>query len=263
MPSDLVILATAFGSAKLIGKVLGPTADYIGKGINDFAQHRVDNVKRIFQKAGEFLGDKPPEGQAVPPRVLRDVLNDGSYRDDELTASYYGGILASSRSGIPRDDRGAAFTAVVGRLTTYQLRAHYILYRTINHLYHNSDRNIQDSGPRAECRTFIPMQGYSTAMDPQKGEPAEAFLSHVFFGLSRESLIEGAFSFGSVEHIKQQFAGADTPEIIFQPSVLGIELFLWATGNSALDLNAICRQEIGLPDLGVPPCLDAKPVLNP
>lgn len=83
-------------------------------------------------------GNQPPTGQAVPPLVMRDVLDDGSYRDDELTASYYGGILASSRSGISRDDRGAAFTALVGRLTTYQLRAHNILYRTINHLYCNT-----------------------------------------------------------------------------------------------------------------------------
>jgi hypothetical protein len=258
--SGLEILATAIGSAKLIEKVLGPTADYVGKGIRDYAQHRVDNVKRIFQKAGEFLGDKPPENQAVPPRVLRDVLNDGSYRDDELTASYYGGILASSRSGIPRDDRGTAFTAVVGRLTTYQLRAHYILYRTINHLYHKTGRNILERRPRTECRTFIPMQDYSTAMDAQEGEAVEAFLAHVFFGLDRESLIEGMFTFGTVEDMKKQFAGAETAELIFQPSVLGIELFLWATGNSTLDLNAICRQEIGLPDLGIPPCPNAKPI---
>src|SRR5438552_3499010 len=258
--SGLAILGTAIGSAKLIEKVLGPTAEYLGTGLRDFAQHRVDNVKRIFQKASAFLGDKPPDGQAVPPRVLRDVLNDGSYRDDELTASYYGGILASSRSGIPRDDRGAAFTALVGRLTTYQLRAHYILYRTINHLYFNTRRNLQDSGPRAECRTFIPMQEYITAMDPQPGERIEAFAAHVFFGLDRESLVDSNFTFGPLEHIKKQFAGAETQGLIFQPSALGIELFLWATGNSAFDLNAICRQEIGLPDLGIPPCLNAKPI---
>ena len=42
--------------------MLGPTADYLGTGIRDFTQHRVDNVKRIFQKAGEFLGLMGPSG---------------------------------------------------------------------------------------------------------------------------------------------------------------------------------------------------------
>src|SRR5437762_2257467 len=98
--SGLAILGGAIGSAKIVEKVLGPTAEYVGTGLRDFAQHRVQNVKRIFEKASAFLGETPPAGEAVPPRVLRDVLNDGSYRDDELAATYYGGILASSRSGI-------------------------------------------------------------------------------------------------------------------------------------------------------------------
>jgi hypothetical protein len=257
--SGLAILGTAIGSAKLIEKVLGPTAEYLGTGLRDFAQHRVDNVKRIFQRANAFLGDRPPDGQAVPPRVLRDVLNDGSYRDDELTASYYGGILASSRSGIARDDRGAAFTALVGRLTTYQLRAHYILYRTVNALYSNTNRNLQESGGRVACRTFLPLQDYITAMQRQPEERLDAFLAHVFFGLSREALIENDFSFGPPEHIKSRFPAAESDGLLFMPSALGIELFLWATGNSSLDLNAICRQEIELPELGIPSCANAKP----
>ncbi len=257
--SGLTILGAAIGSAKLIEKVLGPTADYLGTGLRDFAQHRVDNVKRIFEKAGAFLGDAPANGESVPPRVLRDVLDDGSYRDDELTASYYGGILASSRSGISRDDRGASFTALVGRLTTYQLRAHYILYRTVGQLYSTTKRNLQDGGPRAQCRTFLPMEDYISAMQPQPGETRDALLSHVFFGLSREALIESSFTFGPAEHMKKQFAGADSGGLIFQPSALGVELFLWATGNSALPLSSISEQEIPLPDLGIPPCPNAKP----
>lgn len=257
--SGLAILGAAIGSAKLIEKVLGPTAEYLGTGLRDFAQHRVDNVKRIFQKASAFLGENPPAGQAVPPRVLRDVLNDGSYRDDELTASYYGGILASSRSGISRDDRGAAFTALVGRLTTYQLRAHYILYRTINALYSNTNQNVQDSAGRAACETFLPQRDYITAMQPEPGEPIEAFVAHVFFGLDRESLIGQNFRFGPHEHIKRLFPAAENGGLLFEPSALGIELFLWATGNSSLNINAICREAIKLPELAISPCANAKP----
>ena len=221
--SGLAILGTAIGSAKLIEKVLGPTAEYLGTGLRDFAQHRVDNVKRIFQKAGHFLGDAPPGNEAVPPRVLRDVLEDGSYRDDELTASYYGGILASSRSGISRDDRGASFTSLVGRLTTYQLRAHYILYRTVNELYWQTGRNLQDNAPRSACQTFIPLQDYMVAMQPQQGESVEAFLAHVFFGLNRETLIEPNFRFGPHSLMRSEFPTAESAGILFQPAVFGVD----------------------------------------
>jgi hypothetical protein len=257
--SGLAILGTAIGSAKLIEKVLGPTADYLGGGIRDFTQHRVDNIKRMFQWAGHFIGDRPSDGQAVPPRVLRDVLNDGSYRDDELTASYYGGILASSRSGISRDDRGAAFTALVGRLTTYQLRAHYVLYRTLNELYCNTKRNLQAGDERAACRTFLPEQDYMNAMQRQPEEALDALLAHVFFGLSRESLIGDDFSVAGHDHIKSQFPTAPSGGILFSPAGLGIELFLWATGNSSLEINAFSTQKIALPDLWIPSCPNATP----
>jgi hypothetical protein len=200
-----------------------------------------------------------PAGQAVPPRVLRDILNDGSYRDDELTASYYGGILASSRSGIPRDDRGAAFTALLARLTTYQLRAHYILYRTINALYSTTNRNLQSSDGRTACCTFVPMQDYMTAMKPEPGEPLSVFAAHVLFGLQREALIGQEFGFGSHEELKKRFPDADSGGLLFEPFALGIELFLWASGNSSLEINAISSEMIKLPELGIPACSNAKP----
>jgi len=96
-------------------------------------------------------------------------------------------------------------------------------------------------------------------MQPQSGETGDALLSHVFFGLSREALIESSFTFGPADHMKKQFPEAKSGGLLFQPSALGVELFLWATGNSALPLNAICEQEIPLPDLGIPPCPNAKP----
>ena len=257
--SGLVILGTAIGSAKLVEKVLGPTAEYLGTGLRDFAQHRVANVKRIFEKANTFLGDNAPTDQAVPPRVLRDVLNDGSYRDDELTASYYGGILASSRSGISRDDRGAAFTALVGRLTTYQLRAHYILYRTINELYSSTNRNINSGAGRTECRTFIPIQDFINGMQLGQGERLSAIVTHVFFGLQREALIEQDFRFGPHEEIKKYFTATDSDGLLFAPSALGVELLLWATGNSSLEINAICSEVISFPELAIARCTNARP----
>lgn len=251
--SGLAILGGAIGSAKLIEKVLGPTAEYVGAGVRDFTERRVNNIKRIFQRADALLGNAPPAGEAVPPRVLRDVLNDGSYRDDELAACYYGGILASSRSGVSTDDRGAGFTATIARLTTYQLRAHYVLYRTINEVHAGRMLNIHDGAGRHSAETLIPAGDYLAAMEYQDEEDLDRVTAHAFFGLVRESLLEQQFRFGSVEELRKRFRAAETASVIFVPSSLGAEL-LWATGNAKLPVNAITERSLDLPEIGVAGC---------
>lgn len=62
---------------------------------------------------------------AVPPKVLKGIIGEAPFCDDELSAEYFGGVLASSRTGVSRNDRGAAFAALVGRLSAYEIRAHF------------------------------------------------------------------------------------------------------------------------------------------
>src|SRR6266567_7917518 len=118
--TGLTILGTAVGSAKIVEKLLGPTAEYLGDGLKSWTEKRVENTKRIFQHATKLLGDRIETAGGVPPKVLKGILDEGSFCDDELSAEYFGGVLASSRSGVSRDDRGAAFIALLGRLTTYE-----------------------------------------------------------------------------------------------------------------------------------------------
>lgn len=42
--TGLTILGTAVGSAKLVEKLLGPTADYLGEGLRQWTEKRVENV---------------------------------------------------------------------------------------------------------------------------------------------------------------------------------------------------------------------------
>jgi hypothetical protein len=89
-----------------VEKNLGPTAEYLGGGLRAWTEKRVQNVATIFNKAQEKLGPEIEKAGSVPPRVLKEVLDEGSFCDDELTAEYFGGILASSRTPSGRDDRG-------------------------------------------------------------------------------------------------------------------------------------------------------------
>jgi len=118
---------SAYLAKDALQKLLGPTAEYLGDGLRYLTRRRIENIGRIFQKAGAKLGDRIEAPGEVPPRVLKTVLNEGSYCDDELAAEYFGGVLASSRTDTGRDDRGARIGKLLDGLSTYQIRAHYLI----------------------------------------------------------------------------------------------------------------------------------------
>ena len=135
-----------------IGKLLGPTADYLGEGLRDLTRRRVESIGRILSKASTKLGSQLDEPGQVPPRVLKTVLNEGSYCEDPVALEYFGGVLASSRTERGRDDRGARVAKVVDNLSTYQLRTHYLIYSSIANLFATSGKRFgtdQDRRPDA------------------------------------------------------------------------------------------------------------------
>ena len=69
--TGLTILGGAIGSAKLIERILGPTADYLGKEIQSWTEKRLNNVKNIFSNAEKKLGKEIEKNGTVPPKVLK------------------------------------------------------------------------------------------------------------------------------------------------------------------------------------------------
>jgi hypothetical protein len=72
----LEVIGGALLGGKVVEKVLGPTAEYLGAGVKTFAEKRVGNVRNIFANAHKKLGDRIDSPGAVPPRVLAGILND-------------------------------------------------------------------------------------------------------------------------------------------------------------------------------------------
>lgn len=239
-------------------KLLGPTADYLGGGLRDFTQRRFENVGAIFKNAERKLGDRANSPGTVPPKVLKEIINEGSFNDDALAAEYFGGILASSRTEHGRDDRGARIAKLVDRLSTYQLRAHYLIYSSVKHLFASASLPFNNEG-RSKMKIYLPFAPYATAMDFDKNELRQGtqLLSHVFWGLHSENLL-GDWSYGPKEALIKQFPGADDDSggIICEPSALGCELYLYAFGAADQPLEfifdpALANTVEGVPD-GVP-----------
>ena len=66
--SGLAIVGSAIGGAKVVEKLLGPTAEYGGVGLKNWTERRVHNVSRIFEFAAKALGDRIDSPGAVHPR---------------------------------------------------------------------------------------------------------------------------------------------------------------------------------------------------
>ena len=230
--TGLTILGTALGGKDIIVKMLGPTSDYLGEGLKDFAEKRVNNVKEIFKNANDKLGDKINDNGSIPPKVLQGTLNEGSYASDFLSVDYFGGVLASSRSGISRDDRGAFFNALISRLSTYQLRMHYVFYHAIKKSFNGEDINWGIEKERGKMKLYIPFSSFIKVMDFEQNElnNLTVYLDHIVNGLLREQLVDTFFQYGNVEHMKKNYKEAEESGIILQPNRMGFELFYWAYG---------------------------------
>jgi hypothetical protein len=238
-----------------IQKLLGPTADYLGGGLRDLTQKRVENIGRIFQKAESKLGDKADKEGSVPPKVLKTVINDGSYNDDSVAVEYFGGVLASSKTELGRDDRGARMARLVDDLSSYQLRTHYLVYSSIKNLFKDKGF-VFNMNDRNKMEIFLPYPFYCQVMDftQEEYDKGDSLLRHTFFGLANDGLIENHFQYGSKEHMVKRSPKAEHDGIICQPSALGAELFLWAFGHGDKPLDYIFDPEFlpqidGLPEV--------------
>lgn len=233
-PDDLMKAATAYAVSKeTLGRLLGPTLDLYGEEFKQWNQELLNrrrlNVDRIFANAERKLGNRIYEDGTVSPRVLKEILDDGSYTEDALTAEYFGGVLASSRSGITRDDRGAAIAKLVGRLSVYELRTHFLVYRLAKEIFSGKIQPAQFADHQALMHIFIPHDAYRAAMEFEEQEHFDAILSHALYGLSHEGLLAD-FTSGSIEELRQELYRVPASGIVVTPSMRGVELYMWAHG---------------------------------
>jgi len=177
-------------------------------------------------------------------------LQEGAFCDDELSAEYFGGVLASSRSEIPRDDRGAAILSLVSRLTTFQISAHCIFYYLFKVLFDGKPLSPTIESNVLKMMIFVPRATFFEAMEFSDREDINVLTSHVMFGLRKEELIGVHFAYGAVDNIQRYWVDADCPGLILEPSTLGVELFLWAYGVGNLPVEEYLNCELRCSPIG-------------
>lgn len=223
--AGLVVL----GSRDVLNKLLGPTADYLGGEARNLVDRCNINLDRIFQKAQSRVGEAINQPGTVNPRVLKHVIDEGRFCEDELAAEYFGGLLASARTPDGVDDRAVSLVAMVKDLSVYQIRFHHMAYTLFSELFCGSDENLGKASNYRQLRVFIPFNVYTTAMQCSEDTSPFSLLGHCLFGLGRADLISNFLS-GMTEDIQKELKGVSEGGIVVAPTLLGAELFLWSHG---------------------------------
>lgn len=229
-------------TAAAIWRLLGPTAEYLGGKGQELTEIGVNNLERVFTHAIARLPADAPQDGAVPPRVLRLAVTEGAFTEDEVAAAYLGGVLASSKVAGGRDDRGVSINATISRLSTFQLRLHYVTYMALHYLLQGVESDFGSTGAIKNHMHFgttgllVAMGMLDEFNDPDFN--VDGVLSHALYGLSKEELI-GDWMF-------QWDKGLSC-----SPTPIGTELFLWANGQGRRSIEYFFDREfepIDVPD---------------
>lgn len=243
----------AYLSKDGVSKILGPTADYLGNELKAFTQKRIENVGKIFSNAEKKLGKKVNRPGRVPPKVLKTIINEGSYADDSIAVEYLGGVLASSRTGVDRDDRGSRLAKMIDNLSAYQIRTHYLIYSTISELFTSSANSFKVHKDRAKMELFLPIQGFYNVMEFTQVEyDNPQIMSHIFHGLSADGLIGQDWNFGNQQFLEKHVISAPSDGMVCTPTALGAELLLWAFGHGDKELDFLLSGDFSGEIEGIP-----------
>ena len=220
----------AKAASNLLTRLLGPSADVVGA---DWAERlRQRNLRRLLEKTQKREEAKPETGFAAP-RLAVAAFDAAQYADDEIVAEYLSGVLASSRAEGGGDDGGVSWSALVARLSSVQLRLHYLIYASIRQAV--IDSTPAHIGVVHGTEVILPLDDLTVALN--LGERLKAQLADALDGLMREGLVGDGYTYGDVEFLEQNGRKyGDRLDLPYERgfkvklTVHGIRLFLWGTG---------------------------------
>ena len=238
-----------------------------------FIKYRFKNLQQILEAADRKRKHGLHSSQGVHPRIARDALENGTLSSDALWADYFGGVLASSSSKDASDDRGAVYTALIGRLSRFDLRLHCVLYLGMQRLaasrMENSHTTDVDFSWNAEgvwesimkkLNVSAPIVFKAMKFSLEEVGLEDQILRESFACLARESLITSEYHIVSekgysTNQDEPSIWNVSGPSYVFSASDLGINLFMWALGlgiserDEFLSLNPSDRLPEGVPVL--------------
>lgn len=254
--AELITLGGAAVSAYLakdgVSKLLGPTADYLGGELRELVEKSQRNIVSIFKRAERKCGPGLEKEGIVNPRVMKHVYDEARFSENELLAEYFGGVLASARTEDGLDDRGVYYSQIVQSLSVYQLQMHYFLYYLIWLNAKGKKLNLNDYHQRTALTIVVPIACYVETFKVADVKKEMSIMAHSLSGLSRADLIVNSFEFSDPSSLEKRGVKVDQHAFLIEPTITGLELFVWAHGKGEAGLDAFLSPKLaGEPDLDV------------
>ena len=242
----------AYLSKDGISKLLGPTAEYLGGELKDLVQKSQANIFSVFQKAEKKCGDRINQKGAVNPRVLKHIYDEARFCENELLSEYFGGVLASARTESGEDDRGVYYSQIVKSSSIYQLRCHYLFYYIMWHYAKNKSLDLYLQENRDKLTILVPVECYFSTFNITNSRDEFNYIAHSLSGLAQTNLISESFQFSHPSVLKKFGVDCDQHSFVIEPSLTGLELFVWVHGMGESGINSFCNEDLIInPDLEI------------
>ena len=237
----------AYVSKKALDKLLGPTAEYLGHELKGLVKKCNINLGSVFNRSLRMLGEEAEQPGQVSPRVLMRVLKDAPFSDEPVVQEYFAGLLASSRTDAPQDDRAVFYTNLIASLSSSQITFHYHLYTSIRQTFLGSDYLLPTKKGRQQLRVFVTATEFNKAYAISDEDKSFALLEHCIYGMIENALIAPDYVHGSSALLSQRFPGNQISEngFVISAAPLGIDLWLWAHGLGGTWTHRFLDAELG------------------
>lgn len=227
----LTKLGAAVGTAWTARKLFGPSLDTIGSRLAASTDHALDNISAVVRSATRKAD--PDSDGGIPARAATLILDEAAWAEDELIVEYLGGMLASSRTPIGRDDTAATWAVKLRGLSTYAIRLHYLLYESFRANLAGSSIDLGSANKRRlEATMYVAHGDLERGMGFTDGEAdRDRLVIHAISALNSEGLI-GDWAIGPQQTVQPLTKGTwvPLPGLVVGPTLRGIELFLVAHG---------------------------------
>lgn len=220
--------------------------------VEALSDHWRDRIRgRLETVADSARRKRGTTALSVNERVGYRVLSEAAFTDDAIVLEYLAGVVAGSSLD---DDDGAPVLAQISRLSSFQLRLHYVIYREFWRLaMANGSVDLAHDTWRSLYPIYLPATRLEAVFD-QDFDSLGARLDSTGRWLRREGLVRD----GSIDDFRVLAFGERLvvtrerrPATVYQPpdaglivtgSAYGLELLAWACGAPRGDLAAASRQ---------------------
>lgn len=199
------------GAAAFLSRICLPAAEEFGLLLKDKVSYwRGQNALKIAQKAEKRVD--PKSRAQAHPRIVCEVIDKGSWSDDDEIQDLWAGLLASACSDDGRDDSNIVFIGLLEQLTAPQVRI-------LNYACENAPKFKSKAGwPYAETIT-IPLETLTKISNVDDFQRLDRELDHM-----RAFELIGAGGFGGGGF------GLESTDAKICPSALALHMYVRGQG---------------------------------